>query len=84
VLSRLGKHVVSIRGMDNHERIVVQLQVDVLHDVSDGTIQIRKPVVVHISEDGNMETVVLARSLRVRRKHIPTCELVRKALYPVC
>jgi hypothetical protein len=51
--------------MSDHERIVVHFQVDVLHDLSDGTIQIRKPVVVQISEDGNMEIIVLTQPLRI-------------------
>jgi hypothetical protein len=57
--------------MDNHERIIVQLQVDVLHDISNGIIQIHEPPIVPVGENSNMEIVVLARSLRIGRKHMP-------------
>jgi len=68
--------------MGDHERIVVQLQVDVAHDVSDGTIQISKPSIVHVSEDGGVEVVVLTGPLRIRGEHIhfnPVVELLQRA-----
>ena len=75
--SRPRKRVVSIRGVRYYKRIVVQLYVDVLHNISNGAIQSSKLVVVYVGENGNVEIVVLTCPLRIGRKQIDLNPIVK-------
>lgn len=68
--------------MSNHKWVVVQIHIDVLHNVRNGVIQSHKPLIVHIGEDGDVKIVILTRSMRVGREHIhlnPVVDLLQRA-----
>ena len=75
--SRPRKRVVSIRGVCYYKRIVVQLYVDVLHNISNGPIQIAEPSVVYVGEHGNVEVIVLTCPLRIGREQIDLNPIVK-------
>ena len=67
--------------MSNDKRIVAQLQVDVLHSISNGNVEILKPLIVHIGEHGNVQIIVLTGPLRIGGKQIyldPIVELLQR------